>query len=350
MKLMPTVSNKAPSSIRRRVYGYGAILLFSLTLLVVGIFSYTYEYAYQAATPVEEILVEKVDQTPPFPYGVNPTDESIVENPEVETYFYDQLSNEREEPGTLSSIMRPILGKLTLLSIYQNLASVSTRILVIESGERKEQVADHFGRILKWTDEEEREFLATVISTEPILFEGKFAPGTYVVTREAKPYDVALLVNERFKQGVVSRYPTEVEQVVPLSDTLVIASLLEREAYDFEDMRYIAGIIWNRLFIDMRLQIDATLQYAKGETSVKSWWPRVLPADKYIESTFNTYKHKGLPPAPIANPSANAILAALNPRKTDCMYYFHDRKGGFHCSVTYEGHVTLLKEYYGQGK
>ena len=66
------------------------------------------------------------------------------------------------------------------------------------------------------------------------------------------------------------------------------------------------------------------------------------PDDKYIESPFNTYSNKGLPPSPIANPSTDAIIAALNPKKTDCMYYFHDRKANFHCSVTYEEHVALL--------
>jgi cell division protein YceG involved in septum cleavage len=340
---------KRASPFLRRLYGYGSASLVFAALLMIGAFSLTYKYAYVRATP-EGALTAAQKQIPPFPLGVNPKEESILENPSVDSYFYDQLSNKKDEPGTFSSLMQPLLGKLALLSVYQNLASVSTRILVIEPGERKEQVSEHFGKILEWTDDEKREFLATVVSSEPILFEGKFAPGTYVAARDAKPYEVALLVSDRFSESVVSRYPDQIQNVIPLHDTLVIASLLEREAYDFEDMRYIAGIIWNRLFADMKLQIDATLQYAKGEKSVKSWWPRVIPSDKYIESAFNTYQNEGLPPAPIANPSANAILAALNPRHTDCMYYFHDRKGGFHCSKTYEEHVALLKGYYGQGK
>ena len=100
----------------------------------------------------------------------------------------------------------------------------------------------------------------------------------------------------------------------------------------------------------MRLQIDATLQYAKGSKPSEPWWPGVRPADKFIASVYNTYENSGLPPAPIANPSLDAILAALNPTKTDCMYYFHDRQAEFHCSPTYEEHVELLKQYYGQGK
>ena len=145
-------------------------------------------------------------------------------------------------------------------------------------------------------------------------------------------------------------FPEEIAEKVPLEDALAIASLLEREAYDFEDMRYISGIIWNRLFADMKLQLDATLQYAKGTKSPSSWWPRVVPADKYIVSPYNTYAHEGLPPTPIANPSIDAIVAALNPRKTNCMFYFHDRQSNFHCAETYEEHVELLKQHYGRGR
>jgi UPF0755 protein len=142
-----------------------------------------------------------------------------------------------------------------------------------------------------------------------------------------------------------------VESQVPISDALVIASLLEREAYDFADMRYISGVIWNRLFINMPLQLDATLQYVRGSQPYETkWWPRVVPADKFIASPFNTYEEIGLPPYPIANPSLEAVVAALNPRQTDCYFYFHDQDGNFYCTPDYEAHVALLKEIYGQGQ
>ena len=112
-------------------------------------------------------------------------------------------------------------------------------------------------------------------------------------------------------------------------------------------MRLISGIMWNRLFADMNLQIDATLQYAKASNrATNNWWPKVAPVDKYIKSAYNTYTYKGLPPAPIANPSVAAILAALNPVNTPCLYYFNDKAGDFHCSESYAEHVKLLKKYY----
>ncbi len=97
----------------------------------------------------------------------------------------------------------------------------------------------------------------------------------------------------------------------------------------------------------MNLQVDATLQYAKANTKdTNEWWPDVVPKDKYIKSPYNTYLHKGLPPTPIANPSVGAILAALNPIETPCLYYFNDKKGEFHCSKTYKEHVALIRKYY----
>jgi cell division protein YceG involved in septum cleavage len=333
----------------RRSYAYA--FAFSLLVILGSFFLLTasYKYAYVTATP-EPLALETRGELP-FPIGVDPIEETITEDPTVDAYFYDHLSNKKpSEQNVLSTLMTPLLGKLALFSWYQNVASPSTRILIIEPGERREQIAFHFGKILGWDEGERREFIASVISLDPIFFEGKFTPGSYVVARDAKPLDVALLVSERFRENVLSRYPRDIAEIVSIDDALTIASLLEREAYDFDDMRYIAGIIWNRLFTDMKLQIDATLQYAKADTNSKVWWPKVIPQDKYIASDFNTYKNLGLPPHPIANPGANAILAALNPRQTECMYYFHDKEGGFHCAKTYEEHVALLREYYGQGK
>ncbi|PIZ54462.1 aminodeoxychorismate lyase, partial [Candidatus Uhrbacteria bacterium CG_4_10_14_0_2_um_filter_41_21] len=105
-----------------------------------------------------------------------------------------------------------------------------------------------------------------------------------------------------------------------------------------------------RLFINMRLQIDSSLQYVRGSNPNEPWWPIPVPNDKYLDSPYNTYQNKGLPPGPIANPSIDAIIATLNPRETDCLFYFHDSDSNFHCTPTYKEHVALLKKYFGKGK
>lgn len=287
----------------------------------------------------------------PFPISVNPHQKQILDNPLVDTYLTQHLAQAtgRHVPRRPGDWLQRLTHKLTAMAWYQNIASPVSRTLVIDSGERKEEVVAHFGRILGWNTDERAAFAEIVASTTPELNDGKFFPGRYITTIGAPPETIARAVNERFDVEVRARYTDEIEDLVPLADTLTIASLLEREAYDFEDMRAISGVIWNRLFIGMKLQIDASLQYAAGSAAT-GWWPVPEPDDKYLKSPFNTYKHEGLPPEPIANPSLDAIVAALNPIKTDCYFYFHDDDGEFHCSPTYEGHVSLLHTYYGQGK
>ncbi len=332
-------------------------VLFLASVVAITMTSVIIYFVLQAKHLVEVDMEEKqVESAEPevvsvqFPVGVDSESEEIFENPEVDTFFDEHVAIKGDDSSTHTSWVPRILGKLALMNWYQNLASLSSRILVIESGERKEQVAEHFADILDWDASEKNEFLTRIETTAPELTDGKFFPGTYTVVKKASPEDVAPLILDRFNEEVVAHYGADVSERVPLEDALIVASLLEREAYDFEDMRHISGVIWNRLFADMKLQIDASLQYAKGSNAGQPWWPRVIPADKYIASEYNTYKIPGLPPAPIANPSLDSILAALNPKKTDCMYYFHDKKAGFHCTKTYEEHVSLLKQYYGRGK
>lgn len=326
----------------------GALLLCAgATLTARMVFSLINNPLFAEQSDTRQV-VDAVQQ--PFPVGVDPARKEIVENEDLGGFLEDYGIRNSLADGSHRTWIGNALSVIAQSSIFQNLASAESRILVIRPGERKEEVAKHFGDILRWDADQRTEFLTLITTTEPILPEGTFAPATYITARRAEPAHVAQLVHKRFVDDIGSRYTEDVEARIPLEDALTIASLLEREAYDFEDMRLISGVIWKRLFADMNLQIDATLQYVKGTTSTSAWWPKVNPEDKYLDSPFNTYANDGLPPSPIANPSAEAVLAALNPRNTDCFYYFHDRRGAFYCSPTYEEHVQQLKKIYGRGK
>ncbi|MFM2374237.1 MAG: hypothetical protein RLZZ234_232 [Candidatus Parcubacteria bacterium] len=318
------------------------------TLCLVFLIGYmviqTREVAFDAS---QSATSERATTVEPFPIGVDPLRKTITELPNADSYLGD---NRNAESLAERSVFSHIMASLINFSWYQNLASPSGRILIIQPGERKEEAARNFGKILGWTQSDRAQFMRIIASSTPLVHEGTYYPATYVTKRNARPEEVAPLVIERFETEVLSRYTEEVAAQVPLHDALTVASLLEREAAGFEDMRLISGVIWNRLFVGMKLQLDATLQYAKGNERERSFWTIPVPDDKNIKSPYNTYQNEGLPPSPIANPSLDAIVAALNPKKTDCMFYFHDDHGAFHCAPTYEGHVALLKQYYGQGK
>lgn len=116
-------------------------------------------------------------------------------------------------------------------------------------------------------------------------------------------------------------------------DVVIIASMIEREAQVPEERSTVAAVIWNRLRIDMLLQIDATIQYALGEQK-----PVLTFDDLKIDSPFNTYTHKGLPPTPIANPGLASLQAAANPADVDYLYYVAraDGTGRHYFSREYE--------------
>jgi len=338
---------------RRTTVIIGTIVLCGvlITLAAPRLLLAPYLQFQSSHTPIPVPPTASTSPVAAFPLGVNPRTKTVSESPLVGHYLGTIVASNHTSPSLAQNWFTKMLARLADSDWYQNLASPISRLLIIQSGERQEEITAHFAHILGWSPEEQAAFRARLATEIPVLPDGKLYPGNYVVDKEATPETVAAVVADKFNTEVRAHYTNDIESVIPMKDTLIVASLLEREAYDFDDMRYISGIIWNRLFINMRLQIDATMQYAKASKlknpGVHDWWPTPLPADKFIDSPYNTYKNTGLPPAPIANPSIDAIIAALNPRKTDCLFYFHDQHGKFYCTNTYEEHIALLKQVYG---
>ncbi len=283
----------------------------------------------------------------PFPVSVNAYTKTIEENPDVLAFYTRTIAS---SPDAADHWWNKVAKAFTNETWYQNLATPASRIVIVWPGERKEEATKHIGDILGWNAADRAEFTKLIDTTAPIMAEGKYFPSQYVTAVDATPAQMYQQMADRFATEVIARYTPKVAAQVPFSDALTIASLLEREASDFTNMREVSGVIWNRLFTDMPLQLDATLQYARGNSPYETtWWPRIKPNDKFMSSPYNTYQHTGLPPGPISNPSAEAILAALNPIQTSCLFYFHDQHGEYHCSDTYREHVEKLQALYGQG-
>ncbi len=115
-----------------------------------------------------------------------------------------------------------------------------------------------------------------------------------------------------------------------LKENLILASLIEKEAADYQSRVIIAGILKKRLENHMPLQIDATICYVKEQVlgiPYKNCYP-IKTSDLKIQSPYNTYLNTGLPPAPISNPGLSAIEAAINPKSSPYWYYLSDPKTG----------------------
>lgn len=155
----------------------------------------------------------------------------------------------------------------------------------------------------------EYDFLAEADSLEGFLF-----PDTYRFSFEADPRNVLRKLLDNFKQKVES---------IPYED-LIMASLIEKEVPFEEDRYLVSGILNKRLSTDQPLQVDATICYAKLQSSVGCY--PLKRVDFEIDSPYSTYKTIGLPPTPIANPGLSAIKASQNPKNSKYLYYLSDPK------------------------
>lgn len=230
---------------------------------------------------------------------------------------------------------------LTKLSFYVNLANPSMRIVKVQEGWRKEEVAEVVASKLDWNVAQKEDFIN---SANNVSVEGHYFPKTYLIYKDDSPSVVTATMVDEFDQQVSKVKKPKSKQIVNDDTALTIASIIQREAGGKNDMALISGIIWNRIFNGMKLQIDATLQYAKGNEA-DGWWAHVNSEDKKIKSSYNTYLHEGLPPGAIANPGIDAISAAYNPQKTSCLFYLHDKNRKIHCAKTYEEHKKNIDIY-----
>jgi UPF0755 protein len=125
------------------------------------------------------------------------------------------------------------------------------------------------------------------------------------------------------------------EMNMSLDDIITLASIIERETDSDAERAKVAGVFYNRIDEDMKLQSCATVQYILGERK-----PVLSVADTQIQSPYNTYLNAGLPLGPIANPGIDCINAALYPEDTAYLYFVAGEDGKHIFSRTYEEHLA----------
>ncbi|WP_434632306.1 endolytic transglycosylase MltG [Thermoanaerobacterium thermosaccharolyticum] len=184
------------------------------------------------------------------------------------------------------------------------------------------------------------DFLKNIPKGRPDRLEGYLFPDTYIVKKGANAHDIINLMLSRFDE-IYKNYIKGNEANVGMSadKIIIIASMIEKEAKIDKDRPLIAGVIYNRLNKNMKLQIDATVEYALGKHKDK-----LSLDDLKINSPYNTYMNYGLPIGPISNPGLKSIEAALNPAKHDYYYYVAQSDGSHIFSKTYIGQLEAEKK------
>jgi UPF0755 protein len=176
--------------------------------------------------------------------------------------------------------------------------------------------------------------------TKATPYEGTLFPETYFLPPHFTAEDVIKTLHDKY-ESVMSGYRSAIASSNRTEgNTIVLASIVEREANSPESMAMVAGILEHRLAIHMPLQADATLEYALSKPLSE-----LTAADLDIESPYNSYKNKGLPPTAIGNPGKTAIEAVIHPTENDYLYYITDKDGVFHYAVTFEEHKKNIARY-----
>ncbi len=232
-------------------------------------------------------------------------------------------------------------------------SSITFRVL---AGTRSEEVAQAIDATRKFAFKG-ADFLALVQAGAPVdpvfaalvglpagaSLEGFLFPDTYILPPNITAQELRDQLLAAFLSAVGNQLITDINaQGYSMRDAVTLASIIEREAVWADEHPLIASVYRNRLAIDMLLQADPTVQYALNGAR-GTWWPNITQSDyRGVQSPYNTYLYKGLPPSPIANPSLSAIRAAIYPAQTS-YYYFRarcDRSNYHNFATTYEQHLA----------
>ena len=185
------------------------------------------------------------------------------------------------------------------------------------------------------------EMIADLAPNAPSL-EGYLFPDTYRFSRHATSAQMLAAMTRRFRQTAVqlnlTHLPTE-----ELSRTVILASLVEKEVNQDVERPLVASVFTNRLAQAMPLATDPSVIYASQLAG--RYRGTIYASDLQFDSPYNTYRHVGLPPGPIANPGVAALRAALSPARTDYLYFVADAAGHSRFSATLQQHDQQVASY-----
>ena len=172
------------------------------------------------------------------------------------------------------------------------------------------------------------------------LYEGYLFPDTYLFSPDATVTSIVDTMRANFDTKAVPLLSGIQASGHSLSDIVIMASLVEKEARTDTNRRIVAGVLWNRLALGMPLQVDAVFGYIFDRDTYSPSFE-----DLKVDSPYNTYIHTGLPPGPICNPGLESVLATLYPTKTNYLYYLTGRDNLMHYAKTYAEHQANRRKY-----
>ena len=182
---------------------------------------------------------------------------------------------------------------------------------------------------------------------EARTLEGFLFPATYNLPKHAPAEELTGMMVRKFREALANVLPNGNEGSDPpvsIGSVVTLASLVERETPKPDERRLVAGVFTNRLEKNMPLQCDPTVIYALQMDDEYNGTLRLR--DLRLNSPYNTYRNRGLPPGPIGNPGEVALRAALHPALTDYLYFVANTQGGHFFASTLAEHNKNVAKYH----
>ncbi len=210
---------------------------------------------------------------------------------------------------------------------------LSAKKITIPEGSTVFEMSRILGAKLPYFDAED--FMNQASDKEGYLF-----PDTYFFFPTAEASEIIKLMSDNFNKKIDSIGNDIVSSGRKLSEIIIMASIIEKEANKDDDRKIVSGILWKRIKLGMALQVDAPFLYINQAADRE-----VTLDDLKINSPYNTYTHRGLTPTPIGNPGLAAIEASAQPKDSPYFYYLHDGNGMIHYAKTFEEHKANKAKY-----
>ncbi|MDR2191414.1 MAG: endolytic transglycosylase MltG [Endomicrobium sp.] len=171
-------------------------------------------------------------------------------------------------------------------------------------------------------------------------YEGYLMPETYFISPTLDEEQIIQIMRKEFDDKVTPEMYERAREIdVSMKDVIILASIIEKEAVDPKERAIIAAVFYNRLKKRIRLESCATVLYAMGVNKAK-----LTLEDTEFDSPYNTYRHFGLPPAPICSPGIESIKAALYPANTGSLFFVSRGNGSHFFAESLDEHIKNRRE------
>ena len=191
----------------------------------------------------------------------------------------------------------------------------------------------------------DKNFIKKTLNKNLESLEGYLFPDTYYLTKYMPAEDLIKNMTQKFLIVYQGLNKAPLEMSLTDHQVVILASIVEKETGASKERPLIAGVFFNRLKKDMKLQTDPTILYSLYLTRGFDIVKNIKKEDILFDSPYNTYVVKGLPPNPIANPGQESLQAVFKPEESDYLYFVSKNDGSHKFSKTYEEHEKAVYKY-----